>query len=165
MPTYEEFFLNGPAKVVQLELLEISHPNFTKTYRIVRNKVGGCIATVDGTAQTFDYYPLKIVGKGVRDDLDYGLEIHLGDLGDILSVEMDAVAAADAFDVRPAVRYWTFRSDDMTAPLFGPVTLQVAQLPMTREGTSFEAMAPSLNANRTGEMYLISRFPTLKGTL
>jgi hypothetical protein len=36
---------------------------------------------------------------------------------------------------------------------------------MTREGTSFEAVAQSLNANRTGEMYLPSRFTTLKGTL
>lgn len=165
MPSYEEFFLNCAAKVVQLELIEFSHPNFSKVYRIVRNKVGGCEATVDGAPQDFDYYPLRVTGKGVRKDLDYGITIDLGDLGDIVSGEMDNVAAADGFDVFPTVRYWTFRSDDMTAPLFGPVSLQVTQLPMTNMGTSFDAMAPSLNANRTGEMYLLERFPMLKGML
>lgn len=165
MTSYAEFFLNCPARVVQLDLLEISHPNFSKTYRIVRNKVGGITATVDGTPQSFDHYPLRITGMGDKSDLDYGLKIDLGDLGEIIPGEMDLVAAAGAFSIKPTVRYWTFRSDDLTTPLFGPITLKVAQLPMTRMGTSFEAMAPALNANRTGELYLISRFPMLKGTL
>lgn len=165
MPSYEEFFLDCPARVVQLELIEISHPNFSKIYRIVRNKVGGVTATIDGATQAFDYYPLRITSKGDRNDLDYGLQIDLGDLGDIVSGEVDRVADADGFGTKPTMRYWTFRSDDMTAPLFGPVSLEIPALPMTNMGTSFEAVAPALNSNRTGEMYLISRFPTLKGTL
>lgn len=165
MPSYAEFFLDGPSRVAQLDLLEISHPSFSKTYRIVRNKVGGVTATVDGEPQVFNYYPLRVTGKGDRNDLDYGLRIDLGDLGEIIPQEMDRVAADESFGTRPTVRYWTFRSDDLTAPMFGPVTLQVSQFPMTRMGTSFDAMAPSLNANRTGELYLISRFPMLKGTL
>lgn len=165
MTTYAEFFLDCPARIVQLELIEISHPNFSQVYRIVRNKVGGVTATIDGSPQPFIYYPLRITGKGDRNDLDYGLQIDLGDLGDIVSAEIDNVAAADGFGTKPTLRYWTFRSDDMTSPLFGPVTLTIPALPMTNVGTSFEAVAPSLNSNRTGEMYLISRFPTLKGTL
>ena len=165
MPSYAEFFLDTPSRIVQLDLLEISHPSFSKIYRIVRNKVGGVTATIDGYAQPFDYYPLRITGKGERSDLDYGLHIDLGDLGEVVPDEMDRVASDQTFGTRPTVRYWTFRSDDLTAPMFGPVTLKVEQFPMTRMGTSFEAMAPSLNGNRTGEIYLISRFPMLKGTL
>jgi hypothetical protein len=171
MPTYAEFFLNCPARVVQLELIEISHPNFSQDYRVVRNKVGGAKAWVvpiggsPAAEMQFDYYPLRITSKGDRNDLDYGLQIDLGDLGDIVSGEVDNVAAADGFGTKPKMRYWTFRSDDMTSPLFGPVSLEIPALPMTNMGTSFEAAAPALNSNRTGEMYLISRFPTLKGTL
>lgn len=171
MPSYAEFFLNCPARVIELDLFEISHPNFSKIYRLVRNKVGGVQASVvpleggAAAAQTFDYYPLRVTSKGVRNDLDYGLQIDLGDLGDIVSAEVDNIAVADGWDVKPTLRYWTFRSDDLTSPLFGPITLTIPALPMTNMGTSFEAVAPSLNSNRTGEMYLISRFPMLKGTL
>jgi len=37
----KEYFLNAPAKLVQLELLELSHSAFSKTYRIVRNAPEG----------------------------------------------------------------------------------------------------------------------------
>jgi hypothetical protein len=163
--SYINFFLNSPAAVRELELLAISHPNFTQIYRVVRNKVGGVDATIDVGVRHFDYYPLAIQSKGTRADMDYSLQITLGDLGDIIETEMDAVAAADGWMTRPTVRYWTFRSDDLSVPLFGPITLQVVDFPMTREGTSFVAAAPSLNVNRCGELYLPARFSMLSGLL
>jgi hypothetical protein len=165
MSSYTDFFLNSPARVVQLDLLEISHPNFSKTYRIVRNKVGGCTATIDGTPQVFDYYPLSVTPNSDRGDLDYSLQIQLGDLGDVIPTELDNVVAADGMGTKPTVRYWTFRSDDLTAALFGPISLEITTIQMTREGTSFLASAPALNSNRTGEIYLPSRFPGLAGLL
>lgn len=165
MSSYTEFFLSSPARVVQLDLLEISHPNFSKTYRIVRNKVGGVTATIDGSPQDFEYYPLTVTPNSDRGDLDYALQIQLGDLGELIPAELDNIAAADGWNTKPGVRYWTFRSDDLTSPLFGPISLEVAVFPMTREGVSFVASAPALNSNRTGEMYLPSRFPGLAGFL
>ena len=67
--------------------------------------------------------------------------------------------------VRPIVKYRTYRSDDLTQPIFGPVTLEIATLAMTREGASFDARAPSLNVNRTGEVYSLTRFPMLRALL
>ena len=75
MTTYAEFFLKSKSSVVQLETLEISHPNFTKIYRIVRNAVQGVTVTLEnGSSATFDYYPLAIENAGVRDDLDQALK-------------------------------------------------------------------------------------------
>lgn len=165
MSSYVEFFLNSPSRIKQFELLEISHPNFTKVYRIVRNKVGGLTVSIDGEQQFFQHYPLRITSKGIRADMDYGIQVDLGDLGEIIPMELDAVAAADGFGTLPAVRYWTFRSDDLSAPMFGPIKLVVTNFPITRTGASFEAVAPTLNANRTGELYLPSRFPMLNGLL
>ena len=166
MTTYAEFFLKSKSSVVQLETLEISHPNFTKVYRVVRNAVQGVTVTLENTSTaTFDYYPLKIENAGVRDDLDQVLSISLGDLGEVLPKELDEVSSNDGFGTKPVVIYRTYRSDDLTRPLFGPVTLEVVSFAFNREGSSFEAKAPSLNINKTGEIYKLDRFPMLRGFL
>jgi hypothetical protein len=166
MTTYAEFFLNSRSSVVQLETLEISHPNFTKVYRIVRNAVKGITATLEtGSIVIFDYYPLRIENNGSRDDLDQSLTITLGDLGEVLPLELDSVASAQGFNEKPVVTYRTYRSDDLTQPLFGPVILEVESFAFNREGSTFTAKAPSLNINKTGELYKLERFPMLRGFL
>lgn len=163
--TYREFYLDAPARVREYELIEISHPNFTQTYRIARNKVGGVTAVIDGAPQFFQYYPLLITSKGTRADLAFALQITLGDLGEIIPNEIDAIAAAGGWLTKPQLRDWVFRSDDLTTPLVGPLVLQISELPMTRSGTAFLASAPSLNTNRTGQLYLPAIFPMLAGFL
>lgn len=164
--SYAEFFLNSRSSVVQLELMEISHPNFTKVYRIVRNAVKGTTVTLEtGASASFDYYPMRIENNGSRDDLDQSFTITLGDLGEVLPKELDSVASAHAFDVKPVVTYRTYRSDDLTRPLFGPVLLEVESFAFNREGSTFTAKAPSLNINKTGELYKLERFPMLRGFL
>lgn len=166
MPTYAEFFLNSKSSVVQLETLEILHPDFTKVYRVVRNAVQGVTVTLEnGSVQAFDYYPLKIENAGIRNDLDQSITINLGDLGEVLPKELDEVSSNNGFSVKPTVVYRTYRSDDLSRPLFGPVVLEVTTFSFNREGSSFEAKAPSLNVTKTGEVYKIDRFPMLRGFL
>lgn len=166
MSAYTEFFLNSPSSVVQLELLEVSHPDFTATYRVVRNAVAGVTVTLEtGAAATFDYYPLRVTPAGIRDTLDFGLRIDLGDLGEVLPAEVDAVTDAGGFGIKPTVVYRTYRSDDLSVPLFGPLTLRVTSFSFTREGSTFEAQAPTISVASTGELYKLDRFPMLRGFL
>jgi len=166
MSDYSEFFLKSKSSVVQLELLEISHPDFTKVYRVVRNAVQGVTVTLETSASAaFDYYPLKIENAGIRDDLDQAITINLGDLGEVLPKELDEIASNDGFGIKPLVVYRTYRSDDLSRPLFGPVKLEVSSFAFNREDSTFEAKAPSLNVNKTGELYKIDRFPMLRGFL
>ena len=166
MSTYSEFFLNSRSSVVQLELIEISHSKFSKVYRVVRNAVNGVTVTLEtGATEVFDYYPLRIENNGARDDLDQSFNITLGDLGEVLPVELDRVASGDGFGEKPKVVYRTYRSDDLNRPLFGPILLEVESFAFNREGCTFTAKAPSLNINKTGELYLLDRFPMLRGFL
>jgi len=163
---YSTYFLNAKSSVVQLELLEVSHPNFTQTYRLVRNAINGVTVTLeDANVRTFNYYPLRIESLGARDNLDYGIKIDLGDLGEVLPVELDAVATANGYLTKPTVIYRTYRSDDLTKPLFGPLLLEVTNFSFNKDGASFEAKAPALNLNRTGEVYKLDRFTMLRGFL
>lgn len=166
MTDYAEFFLGSKASVVQLELLEISHPSFTKVYRVVRNAKAGVTVTLE-TAEVaaFDWYPLKITSTAARADLGQDIQIDLGDLGEVLPLELDAVASSDAFATKPTVKYRTYRSDDLTVPLFGPLVLEVTTFAFKREGSGFTAKAPELNISKTGELYRLDRFPMLRGFL
>lgn len=166
MSDYTEFFLKSRASVVQLELLEVSHPSWSQTYRIVRNAADGVTVTLE-TAVTaeFDYYPARVTSMGSRSDLDVAFRVDLGDLGDIIPLELDAVADDDAFATKPQVLYRTYRSDDLSAPLFGPLVLEADAFSTKAEGTSFVARAPRLNDTSTGELYKLDRFPMLRGFL
>lgn len=166
MSQYSEFFLSSNSRVVQLECLQITHPDFTKPYRIVRNATKGVTVRYEnGNSYAHDYYPLSIVSMGNRGDLDQGFRINLGDLGDVLPEELDSVASADGFGIKPVVEYRTFRSDALDTVLFGPLFLEVTTFSFNREGSTFEAKAPSLNINKTGEVYKLDRFTGLRSFL
>lgn len=161
MSDLTEYFLNRTSDVGRYECLTISHPSFSKVYNIVRNARLG----IEAEGVEYTYYPLEITSIGARPNLDSGFKINLGDLGEIVPVELDLVAADDAFSVKPTVAWRMYRSDDLTQPLQGPVTLEIKDFAFKREGCSFEAKAPSLNNNRTGELYSLARFPMLRGLM
>lgn len=164
--SYVEFFLNSASSVVQLELIELSHPNLSKVYRIVRNAINGVTVThEDSTTHDYDYYPLQIVPSAAYDDLSNAVQIQFGDLGEVLPTELDLVYTADGFRTKPTLVYRTYRSDDLTAPLYGPVRYVVTNIAFTKEGANFSAGAPSVNLTGTGEIYTFDRFPMLRGFL
>ena len=164
MSAYTDYFLNSDSNIIQLELIEISHSAFTQTYRVVRNATNGVTVTLeDASVETFEYYPLKLTPLSSQDDLEQSIKIVLGDLGEVLPMELDAVSSANGYEEKPIVKYRTYRSDDLTTPLIGPWLLEVVAFNFDREGSTFEAKAPSLNVNRTGEAYKLARFPMLRG--
>lgn len=166
MSDYTEFYLSSKSSVAQLECLEISHSAFSQTYYLVRNAVHGITVThEDETEHAYQYMPMRLELSGPRDDLDHILQIVMGDLGEVVPMELDRVRAEDKLSEFPLVTYRTYRSDDLSAPLFGPIVLEVRRFTMGREGCTFEAKAPSLNVSGTGEKYSIARFPMLSGLL
>lgn len=163
---YINFFLNAKAELIQFECFEISHPNFSQVFRFVRNHTSGITATLETAAVvTFNYLPVKISQNEMKDDLDYGLRLEFGDLGEILPTQIDRVAAANGFKTKPKLIYRTYRSDDLENVMFGPIDLEIKEFTFNKSGAVFEAKAPSLNLHRTGEIYTINRFPMLRGFL
>ena len=97
--------------------------------------------------------------------MDQIIKLDFGDLGETIPNELDLVEANDGFGVKPIVKYRTFRSDDLDNVLYGPLVLEIKTFAFNKQGASFEAKAPSLNINKTGEIYSLDRFPMLKGFL
>jgi hypothetical protein len=151
---------------VQLDCLEISHPNFTQTFYVVRNKTDGVtVVHEDASSHDYEYVPMSVSLSGPAENLDVILNVQLGDLGEIVPQQLDAIKEAGTTDILPTVIYRTYRSDDLDTPLYGPHTLKIKKFTNTPKGALFEARAPSLNVNKTGEKYAIARFPMLEGLL
>lgn len=162
MTTAAEFFLSSSTGVVRLDTIEISHPDFSQTYRLVRNAPAGI--TADG--DDYEYCPMRVLPIASTDDLVQALSITLGDVGEIIAKEIEAVWEANGMNERPTLTYRAFRSDDLAAPIAGSErVLEIASVTTTREGASFEAQAPELNASRTGILYALEDFPMLRGFL
>jgi uncharacterized protein DUF1833 len=163
MSAYSEFFLSTPQAIVMLELLELSHPSFTQSYFLARNcrKEGVTVTHEDASSHVYTYMPLQIKPLGSQSDMDQEIEITIGDVGEVLPLEIEAVANANGFEVKPTAKYRAYRSDDLTAPIFGPVSLRVDGLSFNKQGAAFRAKAAAFNVVRTGELYRIERFPTL----
>lgn len=164
MSAYSEFFLSSAPNIVQLELLEISHPDFSQIYRFVRNSTLDVEVTHEGPAGpfTYTYQPLGIKRLGSSGDLDQEIEVTLGDLGTLLPQELDLVSLNNGFEIKPVVVYRSYRSDDLAQPLFGPATLEVDGITFNREGSVFRGRAASFNLARTGITYRVARFPMLE---
>jgi hypothetical protein len=164
--TYE-FFLGSKKSVVRLELLQISHPAFSKTYYLVRNALKGVTVTLENSEeQFFEYVPLAIKAGSVNGTLDSYYDVTLGDLGEIIPMEIDAIEAAGQDHIHPVVVYREYRSDNLTQPMFGPIYLQATQVQPNADGTTtFRAEAPRLNLTGSGRLYNVTEFPMLRGFL
>lgn len=168
--SYSAFFLNSGSNIVQLELIEISHPLFSQIYRLVRNAIAGVTVTLeDATIQTFSYYPLKITPSGSYNDMDQTLQVQFGDLGQILPMELDRLIPAPGVlpgtVIKPTLLYRTYRSDDLSGPLSGPFKFTIDNISFQKEGATMQCSAARLNLTATGELYSMDRFPMLRGFL
>lgn len=165
MTDFSEFFLSTTSDVVMLETIELSHSDISQIYRIVRNKTSGLTATLEsGATVSFDYYPMSINRGDDRQNIDQSLEIMLGDLGEVLPLEIDLINNAGSYSEKPSLIYRLFRSDILTSPM-EVISLDVQNISFSKEGAMIKAQTKSLNSNGTGERYTFDRFPMLLGVL
>lgn len=167
MSLYSQFFLGSSPHIVQLDCLELLHPNFANTagWRVVRNAVKGVTVDHEGGGGTFfyDYYPMTIKPVGSSSDLGQALRVTFGDLGVIVASELSQLQRENAMGIRPTAKFRTYRSDSLSAPLSGPLILEVTKITTSEEGCTLECQAPNVNNTRTGILYTIDQFPMLRG--
>ena len=165
MSNYSDYFLGSAPTIVQLECVEIIHPRFSQTYRFCRNctQLGVTVVHEGGGGPTFyQYLPMQIRRVGTSTNLDQTLRITIGDTSEILPSELDRVSDANGFNIKPVVKYRTYRSDTpASTPLFGPSIHEIISVRYDKQGVSFDAIARRLNINRTGKVYEVKDIPMM----
>lgn len=157
----KDFFLKDPAHIVQLELLEISHPSISQTYRIVKNDANG--VTFQG--HFYEYYPCSIKPAYDFQGLDFEIEVQLGDLGEIIPKELHNIQVAETQKTPIKVNYYILRSDDLSQAMFSFTNLEAKNFTFNKQGSNFTAKAQGLNTYTTGETYNLKDYPYLAGFL
>lgn len=159
---YIEFFLNASGALYEIDCLELSHPQFAVPFRYtMANPLGLDVQHEDGSPRRYNYQLMGITAQTVRNDLDQKLDATIVDYDDTL---IEAVEEIESGAVQVALR--KYRSDDLTSPVHTIKTLEARKISKDSDGkVTFAAEAASLNSVGTGELYTLSRFPLLRGTL
>lgn len=162
-----DFFFGAPCGTAELITLEISQPDFSKVWRIQKSYREGLWARIEtGEKVLFQYVPMVLKQMEDLGNLDFGVNITLGDLGEILPEEIQRARAAGTLRTSPPqVVYRAYRSDDMERPMFGPVVLQARTITRSPDGAQFDSTAPQANVSKTGRNYRSDEFPMLRGFL
>jgi len=164
---YAKFFLNRKVDIYQLECIELSHPSFLNTYRIVRNDDRGVyVQHKEGGGQFFyEYLPVSIQRSGMLGDLDQTLTVSVSGLGDVLPDEFERIMEGQFTDVKPNVNYRIYSSDNLNSPIHYLLGLQLAGVSMDNKSVTFKAESPRLNTTKTGDIFALDRFSGLKGAV
>jgi len=162
-----DFYFAAPASTTGIETLEISQVSFSQVWYLQFSYRLGMWARLENGEQAFfQCVPMRLRKLEETGNLDFGLTVTLGDLGEILPDEIQRAREAGTLRThRPRVVYRVYRSDDLEAPMVGPIVLQAREIARTNEGAQFNAKAPELNVSKTGELYTTDRFPMLLGFL
>jgi hypothetical protein len=116
-----EFFFAAHPAVVQLQTIEITHPNFTAPLRFVRNSPGGIrVLHEDGDGPfVYSYLPMNIRTLGTTSSLDQTLEVTLGDVGELLPIQLQILSDGNGFQTKPVLIYREYRSDEYAMTAIG----------------------------------------------
>ena len=164
MPDYS-YWLSGNPDDVRLQCVEISHPSWSKVYRIVQNHADGVTVTHEGGFTfAYEYVPLTIQRGANSDDLDQEITIDVGDLGEDFPKELDRIRASALYSaVRPILNYREYNLSDLTAPQVTILGLEATDYEPKKEGAVFVCRAKQMNLTKTGETYNLDDYPTLRG--
>lgn len=164
---YTDFYLGDTGSVSPLYTLEISQPSFSRVYRFQPHyRAGLVLTTEDGELRQFDWMPMRLQEMAARADLDFGLSVTFGDLGEVLPEEIARARAAGTLRTHPAqVVYRVYRSDVLSEPMYGPIHLEAPTITRGQDGSQFEARPRRLNDSRTGILYRTDLYPALLGFL
>jgi len=161
---FVKFFLDSKKSIIEFETIEISHPVFDQTYYFVRNSSYGITASLENEQEVhFQYMPMRVTPSTTKSDLDFGVDIVFGDLGDTITRELKKIRISPFSQTRPQLVYRSYRSDDLSSPMNGPFVLEIGSIQFNREGSAFSASPPTINTSRTGTIYTTQRFKGLRG--
>jgi len=163
MPDYN-YWLSGNPDDVRLLCVEVSHPAWSKVYRLVQNHADGITVQHENTfSYDYEYVPLTIQRGTNSDDLDQEITIGVGDLGEDFPDELKRARDSQYSDIRPMLNYREYNLSDLTKPQVTILGLEVTDYEPKIEGAVFVCRAKQMNLTKTGEVYTLDNTPTLRG--
>lgn len=159
MSDLANFLLGGEVSECRVDLITLTHPNFSQDYILQNAIVSGDNFTVPNHGQIdVDYFPFRVRELTANNVLTRGIDIEIGDISEIITREIKNLDMFDGYLEQPSVTWHQYRSGDLTKPLFSTEAFSLIRTSRQRRSTSIEARSGEINASRSGERYLLTRF-------
>ena len=172
MPNYNYFLAGNPDDVL-FQTIEISHPAFRNEHRFVANKADGLYVPFESEDENgnpvasqlfYEYAPLDIKLGESTESLDQYIEVTIGDLGDILPSEIEAIRSDEFSSMqKPEVVYAEFLASNLNEPTLVIGNLEISQYTMKTGMAVFKCEVKKLNTRKTGVTYNLKDFPIMWG--
>jgi len=152
-----------PVGIYTIDTLEISHSLFTQTYYLTREPAGITAFDENGLEIDFTGANFEPVLNSTKNDLDENFQFTLPDINNYLDDELSRIPLNN--DEKIACIYRGYNSDDLSAPSYGPIRLEVLSVSQQKGIFTISAGAPQLNWSQTGIIYDYDTFPMLRALL
>lgn len=155
------FLSSAPQTRYVIQQVSLSHSAITPMHFWTEPYAGSVVTESDATIAVAGLNNVRIQPPGSPTHLDQSLTITLStvDPADTFRNAMDAIPL-DTEELIQVV-YREYLSNDLSAPM-AHVRMQVEGIAYNRGAALITAVAPRLNVTRTGELYTLKRFPTLR---
>lgn len=151
------YYLTAKKSEILYDTIEISHPVFSQTFRLVRN----CRRGLTAQGENYEYCPMSLKRTGSSASLEQTMELTIGDTGKIIYTEYRQVVKLDGMRQKPSCIYRGYRSSNLNEPIYF-AKLEMSDMILVPNGMQATISAPVTNATGTGERYTEQRFPMLR---
>lgn len=150
---------SGPFGLI--ECVEISHSKWSSVQRFVTNSNLNLVLKHEDS-QSFEYVfaPLNISKTAESGNLDQGLNIKIGDVGELIPDLIDLILDDEDIEL-PKVNYRAYFIGQYDSPVVVARALDLESITRDWKGSECEVVAPGLNDNGNGEVYSASTDPSL----
>ena len=165
---YARFLASAPQAQREFRTLEVFHPDFSDLLRFVQDNVDRDLVIEDdaprdpGTTQTFTAISMKIKEPVENDEATPILRVQLGAVGDEVKDQISQISG-DGYLTPIQIIYRKYYSGDLSGPVL-VYKLSAGSLEFkSYTEVSFTAEDADFARKRSGELYTLERFPTLRG--
>lgn len=149
----------GPMGLI--ESVEISHSKWPTVQRFVTNSnLNLALKHEDGQSYEYVFAPLNISKSAENGNLDQGLNIKIGDVGELIPDLIDLILDDEQIEL-PKVNYRAYFIGQYDSPIVVARELDLESITRDWKGSECEVVAPGLNDNGNGEVYSASTDPSL----
>lgn len=156
---YEYYLNNNPAGERIVEVVEISHSAFPETFYLCKEPEGVFVTLEDGTVVKAEGVNMQIQRADSKENLDEKFQFDFNDTEAKIQRYANMIPLDSEEKVK--VTYRLYMASDTNDPALKSI-LEGETLSFKIGSATINAQAPTLVANRTGELYTLERFPMLQ---
>ncbi len=149
-----------PENKTYYECFVISHSLLSKTYYIAANTQDITANDKDGIQRVFLKANVKQSRAINSNDLSQSAIFTFGDVGNILADEMKRIPLDNDEDL--ICEWYQYHSEHLDSPV-DRIAFNVQNIPRKKGGFSLRTGVTELNKNKTGEIFSLDPFESLRG--